>query len=71
MMFPTRDSAENAVRDTKKTVYAIKPLAGGRVEPLKAFRHVFSFDVDGCMIGAGSVDEVNVDVQAALEALGK
>ncbi len=68
MMFPTKASAERAVRSTGKAVYAIKPLAGGRVGPKEAFRYVFGFGVEGCMIGCASVSEVEEDLKAALEA---
>ena len=69
MMFPTKASAESAVRATEKSVYAIKPLAGGRVDPEEAFRYVFGFDVEGCMIGCASVSEVKEDFTAATDAL--
>ena len=69
MMFPTKASAEKAVRSTKKAVYAIKPLAGGRVEPRRAFTYVFDFDVEGCMVGAASVAEVEEDFKVAIEIL--
>jgi len=69
MMFPTKASAESAVRGTEKPVYAIKPLAGGRVNPEDAFRYVFGFDVEGCMIGCASVSEVKEDFTAAIKAL--
>jgi len=68
MMFPTKASAEKAIRDTKRAVYAIKPLAGSRVKPEEAFRYVFGFRVEGCMIGCASVSEVEEDFKAALEA---
>ncbi len=71
MMFPTKDSAEKVIRETEKAVYAIKPLAGGRVEPEDAFRYVFSFGVESCMIGCASVTEVEEDLKAALEASQK
>jgi len=69
MMFPTRLSAERAVRSVEKAVYAIKPLAGGRVSPKKAFTYVFNFNVEGCMIGVGSVAELKEDIKAAIEVL--
>ncbi len=69
MMFPTKASAESAVRGTEKPVYAIKPMAGGRVNPEDAFRYVFGFDVEGCMIGCASVSEVKEDFTAAIQAL--
>jgi len=69
MMFPTKLSAERAVRSVEKAVYAIKPLAGGRVSPKRAFTYVFDFQVEGCMIGVGSVPELKQDIKAAVEVL--
>jgi hypothetical protein len=69
MMFPTKASAESAVRGTKKLVYAIKPMAGRRVNPKEAFRFVFDFDIEGCMIGCASVSEVMEDFSAAIQAM--
>ncbi len=68
MMLPTKASAEMAVREARKAVYAIKPLAGGRVRPGEAFRYVFGFNVDGCMVGCASASEVEIDLKAAVEA---
>lgn len=69
MMFPTKVAAETAIKKTKKRVIVIKPLAGGRVKPEEAFMYVFSFDVDGCMIGCASVAEVKEDFRAAIRAI--
>lgn len=69
MMFPTKASAERAVRGTVMDVYAIKPLAGGRVDPKTGFTYVFSFDVESCMLGVSSVSELKEDVKAAVEVL--
>lgn len=69
MMFPSKISAEMAVRSTEKAVYAIKPLAGGRVKPEPAFRYVFDFDLEGCMVGVGSVAELEEDFQIAVKVL--
>jgi len=69
MMFPTKLSAERAIRSIEKAVFAIKPLAGGRVTPKRAFTYVFNFKVEGCMIGVGSVAELKEDIKAAIEAL--
>jgi len=69
MMFPTKLSAERAVKSVEKAVYAIKPLAGGRVTPKKAFTYVFNFQVEGCMIGVSSVAELKEDIEAAIEVL--
>lgn len=68
MMFPTKASAEEAVRSTNRAVYAIKILAGGRLEPARAFAHAFRFDIQGCAFGAASVAEVEEDLKSALEA---
>jgi hypothetical protein len=68
MMFPSKASAERAVRSTKRSVFAIKPLAGGRVKPEEAFRYVFGFDVEGCMIGCASASEVERNIEAAVWA---
>ena len=69
MMFPTKASAEAAVNGTSRDVYAIKPLAGGRVEPRTAFTYVFGFPVKGCIFGAGSVAEVEGDLGLAIEVI--
>lgn len=69
MMFPTQVSAEKAIVDCQKPVYAIKPLAGGRVSPKRAFNYVFGFNVEAYMIGVGSVQELEEDVKAAREIL--
>ena len=69
MMFPSRVSAERAVRGTEKAVYAIKPLAGGRVDPKTAFTYAFSFDVESCMLGVSSISELKEDARAAVEVL--
>jgi hypothetical protein len=69
MMFPTKASAEAAMKKTCRDVYAIKPFAGGRVEPGTAFTYVFSFPVKGCIFGAGSVSEVERDLGSAVEVI--
>lgn len=69
MMFPTKLSAERAVRSAEKAVYAIKPLAGGRISPKRAFTYVFGFQVEGCMIGVGSIPELKQDIKAAVTVL--
>lgn len=69
MMFPTKASAEAAVNETCRDVYAIKPFAGGRIEPRTAFTYVFSFPVKGCIFGAGSVSEVEIDLGSAIEVI--
>jgi hypothetical protein len=69
MMFPTKASAEAAITNTEKCVYAIKPMGGGRIKPEEAFEYVFRFEVFGCMIGCSSVSEVEDDFNAALGAI--
>jgi hypothetical protein len=69
MMFPTKTSAEAAVNGTSRDVYAIKPFAGGRVEPRTAFTYVFSLRVKGCIFGAGSISEVERDLGSAIEVI--
>lgn len=71
MMFPTKVSAENAVRGTEKPVYSIKSMAGGRVNPIDAFNYVSTFDVEGCFIGCASVSELKEDLKTATKALSK
>ena len=69
MMFPTKASAEAAVSGTSRDVYAIKPFAGGRLEPRTAFTYVFGFPVKGCIFGAGSMSEVERDIGSAIEVI--
>jgi len=65
MMFPTKQSAEKAVNTVKKSVYAIKPLAGGRVKPRRAFKYLLKHPIDGCMIGVSSIPELKENLKAA------
>ena len=69
MMLPTKESAVEAIRNTRKSVFAIKPLAGGRIIPRAAFKYVFSFDIDGCMVGVSSMSELDQDLKAAEAAI--
>jgi hypothetical protein len=68
MMLPTQSTAENAIRNSGKDVFSIKPLAGARIGPERAFSYVFSFNVKGCMIGCASPREVEEDIRAAVKA---
>ena len=68
-MFPTKASAEAAVKGTSRDIYAIKPFAGGRVEPRTAFTYVFGLHVKGCIFGAGSTSEVEEDLVSAIEVI--
>ncbi len=69
MMFPTKPSAEQAIRRVGKTIMAIKPLAGGRIIPKMAFTYVFDFPVIGCMIGVGSIGELKEDIETAINII--
>jgi hypothetical protein len=71
MMMPTKPTAEKAVRSVEKSVYAIKPLAGGRLSPKSAFTYVFRFNVEGCMFGVGSVAELKENLSTAINVLKK
>ena len=69
MMFPTKSLAEQAVRSARKSIFAIKPLAGGRVTPKKAFTYIFGFPVKDCMIGVGSIDELKETTKTAINII--
>jgi len=75
MMFPTQRIAENVVKRTGKDgklIVAIKPFAGGRIEPKEALNYVYKkLKVDSCMIGVGSVEEAEEDFQDAKEILAR
>jgi hypothetical protein len=66
MMFPTQRLALEAVKNASKPVIAIKPLAGGRIPPNEAFEYVYQIaEVDSCMVGVGSEEELDTDLKAA------
>ncbi len=70
MMFPTKDMALRAVKTSRKPVIAIKPLAGGRIEPKQALEHVYKeAGMSFCMIGVGSVSEAEEDFKTARKIL--
>lgn len=70
MMFPTRDTALEAIKDTKKPIIATKPLAGGRMKPGEALEHIYGeVGIDFCMIGVGSEKEAEEDFSIALGIL--
>lgn len=70
-MFPSRDHALDAIKNTSKPVIAIKPMAGGRYLGHKAFDFVFN-EVGVCasMFGMGTVDQVRETTRAARDVLG-
>lgn len=70
LMLPTRERALEAIKSCKRPVIAIKPMAGGRIPPEKAFPFVFGdARADGCMIGVASEEELDADVREARRAL--
>ena len=71
-MFPTRVSALKAIKTSKKPIIAIKTLAGGRINPKEALKHVYEeLGINFCMIGIGSEYEAKTDFSTALEILQK
>ncbi len=70
MMFPSQESAINAIQGTEKPVIAIKPLAGSRIRPIEAFRYVYREQkVKACMVGVGSERELDEDLGAVKSVL--
>jgi len=70
MMFPTGDTALKAIRTAGKPIIAIKPLAGGRIQPKDALEYVYKeVEINFCMIGVGSETEAEEDFSTALEIL--
>ena len=69
MMFPLQRKAEEAIKEVRKDgklIIAVKPFAGGRIEPKEALEYVFNkMKVDSCMIGVGSVEEAEFDIKIA------
>lgn len=70
-MFPTQQLALAAIRNARKPVVAIKPLAGGRYLGEKAFRFVFDeVGVTACLFGMGTIDQVRETAAAGRRVLG-
>jgi hypothetical protein len=70
-MFPTRDLALSAIKNTTKPVIAIKPMAGGRYLGNKAFEFVFNeAGAEAAMFGMGSLSQVRETATAARQVLG-
>ena len=70
-MFPTRDLALEAIRNVKKPVIAIKPMAGGRYLGHKAFEFVYNeIGVAASMFGMGTLAQVKETTAAARNVLG-
>ncbi len=70
LMLPSQTHAVTAIQASRKPVIAIKPMAGGRIPPRKAFDYVLrEVGVAATMIGVASVAEVDADLPPALNAL--
>ncbi len=70
MMFPTRDMALKAIRESSRPTIAIKPLAGGRINITDALEYVYEDSrIDACMIGVASEAEAEEDLTVALKLL--
>ena len=70
-MFPTREIALDAIRQVRKPVIAIKPLAGGRYLGHRAFEFVFDeVGVAAAMFGMGTLEQVSATTKAAKKVLG-
>ncbi len=71
-MFPTKRKTEDEIMKTTKPVIAIKPFAGGRIQPSDAFEYIYDkLQIKSCMIGVGSEKELDYDVVNALEILNR
>ncbi len=68
MMLPTHKSAEEAIKNTKKEVFVIKPFAGGRIQPSQAFKYILKFKTEGIMFGASTEEEIVEDINAYANA---
>ena len=70
-MFPTQQLALAAIRNARKPIVAIKPLAGGRYLGEKAFRFVFDeVGATACLFGMGTIDQVRETAGAGRRVLG-
>jgi len=70
LMLPTRERALKAMEACKHPIIAIKPMAGGRIPPEKAFDFIYGeVEADSCMIGVASEEELDIDVREARRAL--
>jgi hypothetical protein len=70
-MCPCEENVLTAIRDTKKKVIAMKPLAMGRLAPQEGMAYVCRIpDVDGIVVGIGHEYEAEETFGAAREMLG-
>ncbi len=64
LMLPTAEEALKAIRLVADRVVAIKPLAGGRVNPYEAFNFLNSNSIKHFMLGVASHEELKADLEA-------
>jgi hypothetical protein len=70
-MCPCEENVLTAIRDTKKKVIAMKPLAMGRLAPQEGMAYACRIpDVDGIVVGIGHEYEAEETFGAAREMLG-
>lgn len=70
-MCPCEEMVLSAIRNTKKKVIAMKPLAMGRIAPQEGMDYVCRLpDVDGIVVGIGHEYEAEETFIAAKNALG-
>ncbi|MBT3346227.1 MAG: hypothetical protein HN712_27430 [Gemmatimonadetes bacterium] len=70
-MFPTRELALDAIRNSRKPIIAIKPMAGGRDLGARPFDHVFNeVGVASTLYGMGTIEQVRETTAAACQVLG-
>jgi hypothetical protein len=70
LMLPTVKHALRAIQKSTRPIIAIKPLAGGRLRPAKAFQYVFNeARIHACMIGVASKREMAQDFGTAKQFL--
>ncbi len=65
LMLPTYDEAMKAIRPVAEKIIAIKPLAGGRVNPYVAFTFLVNNKIEHFMLGMASFEELKADLEAA------
>jgi len=68
MMFPSKELALRAIEKAVKPIIAIKVLAGGRLEPLKAVEFALRYS-KFLMVGVASTKELNTLIKALSDAL--
>ena len=70
-MCPCEENVLQAIRQTKKKVIAMKPLAMGRIAPQEGMEYVCRLpDVDGVVVGIGHEYEAEETFGTAREILG-